>query len=169
MTHIPYRGGAPAINDLDSRPRRRLFDNMPSIMAHVKAGRLRALAVTTRERVAVVPDIPTIARVRRARLRRVVLVRLLRAGTKTPHGGHCETQRRHQRRAGPSPGQTRFERLGADPKGSTPGRARRLPEIGNRQMGSGDQGSEDQGGELSGTRVLRDRPTERSRNHISDP
>jgi tripartite-type tricarboxylate transporter receptor subunit TctC len=61
MTHIPYRGGAPAINDLIPGRVDVIFDNMPSILSHVKAGTLRALAVTTKERVAVVPDIPTIA------------------------------------------------------------------------------------------------------------
>ena len=61
MTHIPYRGGAPAINDLIPGRVDCIFDNMPSILPHAKAGSLRALAVTTKERVAVVPEIPTIA------------------------------------------------------------------------------------------------------------
>jgi tripartite-type tricarboxylate transporter receptor subunit TctC len=61
MTHIPYRGGAPAINDLIPGRVDVIFDNMPSILSHVKAGSVRGLAVTTRQRVAVVPDIPTIA------------------------------------------------------------------------------------------------------------
>jgi tripartite-type tricarboxylate transporter receptor subunit TctC len=61
MTHIPYRGGAPAINDLIPGRVDVIFDNMPSIISHVKGGTLRALAVTTKERVAVVPDLPTIA------------------------------------------------------------------------------------------------------------
>ena len=61
MTHIPYRGGAPAINDLIPGRVDVIFDNMPSILPHVKGGSLRGLAVTTRERVAVVPEIPTIA------------------------------------------------------------------------------------------------------------
>jgi tripartite-type tricarboxylate transporter receptor subunit TctC len=61
MTHIPYRGGAPAINDLIPGRVDVIFDNMPSILSHVKAGTLRGLAVTTKERVAVVPEIPTIA------------------------------------------------------------------------------------------------------------
>ena len=61
MTHIPYRGGAPAINDLIPGRVDVIFDNMPSIISHVKGGTLRALAVSTKERVAVVPDIPTIA------------------------------------------------------------------------------------------------------------
>src|SRR4051812_37064559 len=61
MTHIPYRGGAPAINDLIPGRVDVIFDNMPSILQHARAGSLRALAVTTKERVAVVPEIPTIA------------------------------------------------------------------------------------------------------------
>ena len=61
MTHIPYRGGAPAINDLIPGRVDVIFDNMPSILSHVKSGTLRGLAVTTKERVAVVPEIPTIA------------------------------------------------------------------------------------------------------------
>ena len=61
MTHIPYRGGALAINDLIPGRVDVTFDNMPSIIGHVKAGAVRALAVTTKERVPLVPDIPTIA------------------------------------------------------------------------------------------------------------
>src|SRR5882724_11714541 len=61
MTHIPYRGGALAINDLIPGRVDVTFDNMPSIISHVRSGSLRALAVTTKERVPLVPDIPTIA------------------------------------------------------------------------------------------------------------
>ena len=61
ITHIPYRGGALAINDLLPGRVDVSFDNMPSIIGHVRAGAVRALAVTTKERVAVVPDLPTIA------------------------------------------------------------------------------------------------------------
>jgi tripartite-type tricarboxylate transporter receptor subunit TctC len=61
MTHIPYRGGALAINDLIPGRVDVVFDNMPSILPHAKSGSLRGLGVTTRERVAVVPDIPAIA------------------------------------------------------------------------------------------------------------
>src|SRR3954466_15699392 len=60
MTHIPYRGGALALNDLLPGRVDVPFDNMPSVIGHVREGTVRALAVTTKERVAVVPDIPTI-------------------------------------------------------------------------------------------------------------
>jgi len=61
MIHVPYRGGALAINDLLPGRVDVSFDNMPSIIGHVRAGAVRALAVTTKERVSLVPDIPTIA------------------------------------------------------------------------------------------------------------
>jgi tripartite-type tricarboxylate transporter receptor subunit TctC len=61
MTHIPYRGGAPAINDLIPGRVDVIFDNVPSIVSHVRSGTVRGLAVTTRERVAILPDMPTIA------------------------------------------------------------------------------------------------------------
>src|ERR1700676_4100191 len=61
MSHIPYRGGGPGITALIPGAFHVIFDNMPSILPHVKGGSLRGLAVTTRERVAVVPEIPTIA------------------------------------------------------------------------------------------------------------
>jgi tripartite-type tricarboxylate transporter receptor subunit TctC len=60
MTHIPYRGGAPAINDLIPGRVDVIFDNMPSIISHVRSGSLRGIAVTTRERVGIVPDLPTV-------------------------------------------------------------------------------------------------------------
>src|ERR1700716_2900408 len=61
MQHVPYRGAAPAITDLLGGQVQVIFDNMPSILQHIRAGSLRALAVTTTERSALLPDIPTVA------------------------------------------------------------------------------------------------------------
>ncbi len=61
MTHIPYRGGAPAINDLIPGRVDVIFDNMPSIISHVRGGTVRGLAVTTKDRVGIVPDVPAIS------------------------------------------------------------------------------------------------------------
>jgi tripartite-type tricarboxylate transporter receptor subunit TctC len=60
MQHVPYRGSAPAITDLIGDRVQVMFDNMPSCISHVKAGTLRALAVTTAERAAELPDVPTV-------------------------------------------------------------------------------------------------------------
>ncbi|HLS55632.1 MAG TPA: tripartite tricarboxylate transporter substrate binding protein [Zeimonas sp.] len=61
MTHIPYRGSAPAIADLLAGQVQLMFDNLPSAMPQIKAGKLRALAVTSAKRAAALPDVPTVA------------------------------------------------------------------------------------------------------------
>jgi tripartite-type tricarboxylate transporter receptor subunit TctC len=61
MQHVPYRGAAPAITDMLGGRVQLIFDNMPSIIEHVRGGALRALAVTTAERSAQLPDVPTVA------------------------------------------------------------------------------------------------------------
>ncbi len=61
MVHIPYKGSGPALNDVIANQVPIMFDNLPSSSGHIKAGTLRALAVTTKERAASFPDIPTVA------------------------------------------------------------------------------------------------------------
>jgi tripartite-type tricarboxylate transporter receptor subunit TctC len=61
MVHVPYRGAAPALVDLLSGQVQVMFDNLPSSIAHIQAGRLRALAVTTATRSKILPDVPTVA------------------------------------------------------------------------------------------------------------
>jgi tripartite-type tricarboxylate transporter receptor subunit TctC len=59
--HVPYRGGGPAINDLIAGHASVSFQNLGSILQHVRAGKLKALAVTSDKRVAALPDLPTMA------------------------------------------------------------------------------------------------------------
>lgn len=61
IVHIPYRGGAPAVTDLMGGRVDMMIDVMPNLVPHVRSGRLRALAVSTAHRVAIMPDVPTIA------------------------------------------------------------------------------------------------------------
>jgi tripartite-type tricarboxylate transporter receptor subunit TctC len=61
MQHIPYKGSAPALTDLLGGQTAVMFDNMPSVIGHVRAGKLRPIAVTTPNRSPAVPDVPTIA------------------------------------------------------------------------------------------------------------
>ena len=61
MQHVPYRGAAPAITDLLGGQVQVIFDNMPSILQHVRAGSLRALAVTSKTRSPLLPDVPALA------------------------------------------------------------------------------------------------------------
>ncbi|TRL32055.1 Bug family tripartite tricarboxylate transporter substrate binding protein [Rhizobium straminoryzae] len=61
MQHVPYKGSGPALNDLIGNQVSIMFDNLPSSSGHIKAGTLRALAVTTAERAPSFPDVPTMA------------------------------------------------------------------------------------------------------------
>jgi tripartite-type tricarboxylate transporter receptor subunit TctC len=60
MVHLPYRGSGPAIMDMLAGTADVMFDNLPSSMAQIKAGKLKALAVTSRQRSTALPDVPTI-------------------------------------------------------------------------------------------------------------
>ena len=61
MTHVPYKGSAPMLTDLLGGQVQITFDNLPSSIGHIKAGKLRALAVTTAQRSDELPDVPTVA------------------------------------------------------------------------------------------------------------
>jgi tripartite-type tricarboxylate transporter receptor subunit TctC len=61
MVHVPYRGGAPALTDLISGQVQVMFDNVPTSLEFIRAGKLRPLAVTTAARSHVLPELPTVA------------------------------------------------------------------------------------------------------------
>jgi tripartite-type tricarboxylate transporter receptor subunit TctC len=61
MVHVPYKGSAPAVADLMGNQISMIFDNMPSALPHVKAGKFKALAVTSGTRVPQLADVPTMA------------------------------------------------------------------------------------------------------------
>jgi len=61
MQHVPYKGSAPALQDLVGGQVQLMFDNLPSSLALIKAGKLRPIAVTSLTRAAALPDVPTIA------------------------------------------------------------------------------------------------------------
>ena len=61
FTHVPYRGGAPAVADLIGGQVQLYFDGISGSLEHVRSGELRALGVTTAQRAAVLPDVPSIA------------------------------------------------------------------------------------------------------------
>jgi tripartite-type tricarboxylate transporter receptor subunit TctC len=119
MTHIPYRGGAPAINDLIPGRVDVIFDNMPSILSHVKGGSLRGLAVTTKDRVAAVPDIPTIAESGVPGFDVFSWFGFF-VPAKTPPDVIGRINADTNAALVYPPVKSRFEELGANPKGSTP-------------------------------------------------
>jgi tripartite-type tricarboxylate transporter receptor subunit TctC len=61
LVHVPYRGSAPALTDMIAGQVQVMFDNMPSSISQIRAGKLRALAVTTAARSEALPDVPTVA------------------------------------------------------------------------------------------------------------
>lgn len=61
MLHIPYRGTAPSVTDLIAGQVDATFTGAPAVLPHVKSGRLRALAVSSTQRIAPLPDVPTVA------------------------------------------------------------------------------------------------------------
>ena len=61
LTHVPYRGAAPSLNDLLAGQIPMMFDSVPGVLAHIQSGSLRALGVTSAQRVPQLPDVPTIS------------------------------------------------------------------------------------------------------------
>ncbi|WP_198371027.1 Bug family tripartite tricarboxylate transporter substrate binding protein [Roseomonas rosulenta] len=63
ITHVPYRGSAPALNDLVAGNVQMMLDQIPSAIGQIQSGRVRALAVTGAQRSALLPDVPTMAEI----------------------------------------------------------------------------------------------------------
>jgi len=61
MTHVPYRGAGPALIDFVGGQVQIMFDTLPSSIEHIRAGKLRPLAVTAAMRSEALPDVPTVA------------------------------------------------------------------------------------------------------------
>lgn len=68
LLHVPYRGVGPALQDVVGGQIQVMFDNLPTSLALVQAGKLRPLAVSSRQRLAVLPDVPTFAELKLSEL-----------------------------------------------------------------------------------------------------
>jgi tripartite-type tricarboxylate transporter receptor subunit TctC len=60
VTHVPYKGSAPAVTDLIAGQVQVMFDNTPNVLPHVKAGKLKALGVSSKSRSALAPEVPSV-------------------------------------------------------------------------------------------------------------
>ena len=61
VQHVPYKGSAPAVTDLLGGQIQIMFDPLQSVLSNVQAGKLRAIAVSSKTRTSILPDVPTIA------------------------------------------------------------------------------------------------------------
>jgi hypothetical protein len=141
LVHVPYRSPPQAMTDLLAGQVQVTFDVMTQGLAHIKEGRLRALAVTTATRSETLPDVPT-------RLRRKLVERRLRAcgnavRDRRSHqqGDQCRADRSENQGAAYKPRQHGDHRQ--------PRRVRSIPRRGNRQMGQGGSRGQHQGGVTS--------------------
>ena len=92
-THVPYKG-ADALNDLLAGRLQFMFATIPSVIQHIQAGKLRAIAVSSVKRSRSMPDVPTVAEQRLPGLRGGLVVRLLRTE------GHARERDRHDQQGG---------------------------------------------------------------------
>ncbi|HOA92657.1 MAG TPA: tripartite tricarboxylate transporter substrate binding protein [Quisquiliibacterium sp.] len=118
VTHIPYRGSAPMLQDLMAGQIQMSIDNLPSALPHIKSGKLRALGVTSPARSDQLPDVPTIASVLPGFSAESWFVLMAPAGTPRPIVDRlsAEVDRILKRKEIVE----RFKGLGADVVGGTP-------------------------------------------------
>ncbi|MGH6693030.1 MAG: tripartite tricarboxylate transporter substrate-binding protein, partial [Gammaproteobacteria bacterium] len=119
LTRVPYRGAAPALADLLGGQIHMTFDNIPVVIPHVRAGRLRALGVTSARRSPLLPDVPAIAEAGLPGYE--VTARFgLTIPAKTPRSRIQRLNAEVVRALGPAPVRERFANLGLEVAGSSP-------------------------------------------------
>lgn len=125
LTRVPYRGAAPALVDLLGGQIHMTFDNIPVVIPHVRAGRLRALGVTSAQRSSLLPEVPTIAEAGLPGYE--VTARFgLTIPAKTPKTRITRLNAEVLRALNPESVKTRFASLGLEAVGSSPDEYQRL-------------------------------------------
>lgn len=125
LTRVPYRGAAPALVDLLGGQINMTFDNIPVVIPHVRAGRLRALGVTSAARSPLLPEVPTIAEAGLPGYE--VTARFgLTIPAKTPKSRIARLNSEVLRALAPAPVRDRFANLGLEVVGSSPEEYQRL-------------------------------------------
>ena len=118
LVHVPYKGSGPALQDLLAGQVQMTIDNLPSAMSFIKAGKLLALGVTTSQRVAALPAVPTIASVVPGYEASSWFVIVAPAATPEPVIAKLNAE--GNRILKKPEVRERFAQLGADPMGGTP-------------------------------------------------
>src|SRR5688572_13603947 len=118
IQHVPYKGSGPALNDLLGGQVQMTIDNLPSALPHIQAGKLTALAVTTEQKVAVLPEVPTVGSVVRGYEASSWFVVMAPAGT--PDAIVRRLSAEIDKQLKKPAVLERMKTLGADPVGGTP-------------------------------------------------
>jgi tripartite-type tricarboxylate transporter receptor subunit TctC len=125
LTQVPYRGAAPALTDLLGGQIHMTFDNIPVVIPHVRAGKLRALGVTSAARSSLIPDVPTIAEAGLPGYEVTARFGLTIPG-RTPRSLIMRLNEEVVRALQPAPVKERFANLGLDAVGSSPEEYQRI-------------------------------------------
>jgi tripartite-type tricarboxylate transporter receptor subunit TctC len=134
LTRVPYRGAAPALVDLLGGQIHMTFDNIPVVIPHVRAGRLRALGVTSATRSSLLPDVPAIAESGLPGYE--VTARFgLTIPAKTPKNLIARLNAEVLRALGPAPVKQRFANLGLEAVGSSPEEFQRITVLESERLG----------------------------------
>jgi tripartite-type tricarboxylate transporter receptor subunit TctC len=119
ITHIPYRGSGPALNDVLGGQVEMMFDNLPSSMPHIQSGKLRAMAVASAQRVEALPNVPTFAELGLKQVNDPAWYGLV-APSKTPDEIIRKLNAAAVRVLNMPDVQDRLKQSGAEPVGNTP-------------------------------------------------
>ena len=140
MTHVPYRGTAPALNDLLGGYIQVMFSDLGPALPLIKAGKLRALAVTTKQRFAALPDIPPLAEAGVPGFDAAAWQGVI-APAQTPKDDRRQTQLATQCHRGDGRRARALDRSRHESgRQRLPGRARAVSAIRNRALGQGRRG-----------------------------
>jgi tripartite-type tricarboxylate transporter receptor subunit TctC len=118
ITHVPYRGSAPAMNDLLAGQVELMVDGLPSAMPHIRAGSIKALGLTTAKRIESAPDIPAIAETVPGYEAVAWFAFLVPAGT--PKDVIAKLNEEANRALASDEVKRRYAELGSDPAGGPP-------------------------------------------------
>jgi tripartite-type tricarboxylate transporter receptor subunit TctC len=123
MTHVPYKGGPAALTDLMAGRISAMFETGPGAIPHMQSGRLRAIAVSSAQRAAATPDIPTVAEAGYPEFQAVAWIGLV-APAKTPEHVIKKLSEISMRALREKEFAAKLAALGAVPVGNTPGEFR---------------------------------------------
>jgi tripartite-type tricarboxylate transporter receptor subunit TctC len=119
MVHIPYKGAGPALNDTIGGQVQVLYDNLPTSLPHIQAGKLRALAVASEKRSATLPDVPTFAEAKLPAVNEPAWFGIV-APAATPPAVLAKLQSAIESVMKQPELRARFEKIGAEPMLDTP-------------------------------------------------